>query len=113
MWTKVRSFVVADIPAGATVTIRCTPKGKTRKAKRSCAFKKTAKAFKAATRRSDFAKSFKKREMIPGTKIEVRVTKPGSIGKVVTYTVQKTRRVPPGKVQCLALGVTKPAACAR
>jgi hypothetical protein len=45
-----------------------------------------------------------------GTAIQVRVTKPGAIGKVVIYVVPR-HGLPRGRVRCLQPGATKPAAC--
>lgn len=98
-----RKLTVRDVPAGATVTVRCAG-GK----RRGCPF--ASRRFEpGAKRRVQAAAPFKGRKLRKGATIEVRVTKPGSIGQVVTFSLARAGRVPKPQRRCLAPGATKPA----
>jgi hypothetical protein len=97
---------VVKPPKGAAVQIRCSGKKCPYKSKRSTKrrkgditmfkLKRPAKAAKSRDRR------FRARQ-----RIQVRVTAPGYIGKVVKFKL-KRRKDPVGNVRCLPLGETKP-----
>jgi hypothetical protein len=53
---------------------------------------------------------FKHRALRAGAVIEVRITAPGLIGKVVRYAIAKGR-LPASTLLCLAPGAAKPARC--
>ena len=95
-----RRLRISDIPAGATVQLRCRGKG--------CPFKR--KRFPVRNGRADASKAVRKGKLRRGTRIQVRITKPGAIGKVVIYEVPK-KGLPRGRVRCLPPGATKPATC--
>ena len=97
---RVLRLNVTAIPAGATVERSCAGKG--------CAFKKKSIPFKAIALK--LKPQFKKKLLAPGTKIEIRVVKPGTIGKVVVLTIRK-KGLPAFQALCLQPGATKPAAC--
>jgi DNA-binding beta-propeller fold protein YncE len=105
-WVEFRRYVVlqrlriSGIPAGAAVQLRCRGRG--------CPFKR--KSFPVRNGRADASKAMKKAKLRRGTRIQVRITKPGAIGKVVIYVVPK-KGLPKGRVRCLPPGATKPAAC--
>ena len=81
---------VADIPAGGRVEIRCTvPK---RAPKSACPF--TRKTFTPKKGVVNALSSFKKKRLRVGTVVEVRITAPQSIGRVVRFTVRRKRRQP-------------------
>jgi PKD repeat protein len=113
-FTKVESLVVNNILAGSTIQVTCKGKG--------CTFSSKKKTFAKATKRFDakgffnFTKKVKKSKrkvvakMKPGTKIELRITAPKTIGKVVTFTTLKAKR-PTLAVTCLAPGAAKSTAC--
>jgi Putative metal-binding motif len=89
--TKVVGLTAQNVPAGATVTLRCG----------RCHVAKTIKVRKAV-RKLRLARSFKGRRLLPGTKIELRVVKPATIGLDVVFTTrsgnlpkQRQRRLPP------------------
>jgi hypothetical protein len=88
------------VPIGATVQITC--KGK------KCPFKRKRITAKSAVVK--LVAVFKKRRMPAGTRLEIRVTKAGTIGKVVTFTLQK-KKTPKRTDRCLAIGATKPSKC--
>jgi hypothetical protein len=94
----VKRLVINDVASGATVTIRCAGKG--------CPFK--SRRFAAGSRGTASAtKAFAKSKLRIGTVLEVRITKPDAIGRVVTFTLKK-RAVPKPVVRCLPVGATKP-----
>lgn len=97
--TKVVRMRVVEAK-GATVKISC--KGGR---KRGCPF--TSKRLAGST--INVAKRFKKR-LRSSAKIEVRATKAGTIGKVVTYTM-RTRKVPKALTRCLPPGAKSPKRC--
>jgi hypothetical protein len=76
--TRVTQLTVKGVPIGATVQITC--KGK------KCPFKRKRITAKSAVVK--LVAVFKKRRMPAGTRLEIRVTKAGTIGKVVTFTLQ-------------------------
>ena len=90
--------MVNNVPAGATVTVTCRGKG--------CPFK--SRRF-ARNRRGEAVatKAFAKRRLRPGAVVEIRITKSGTIGRVVTFKLRK-RAVPRPAVQCLPAGSTRP-----
>lgn len=99
-YTRVRRLQIVDIPSGAKVQILCKGKG--------CPFK--SRPFKPAKGRVDATKAFRKAKLRKGAKLEVRITKPGAIGKSVTYAFNG-KTVPRGQGRCLPVGSTKPVKC--
>jgi hypothetical protein len=91
--TRVVRLRVRDVPSGATVRAKCSG--------RPCPFR--SRRFKGA--RVNIGKAFKKR-LRAGARIEVRITAPGAIGKVVRY---KTRRgkLPKTTRLCVPLGAQR------
>ena len=99
--TVIFQFDVKDIPAGARVSMRCKGKG--------CPFERKSVEPKGST--AKLAKHFKGARLKPGTTLEVRVTAPGMVGKVVRYTFRSRRRLPSSTWSCLPPGSSAPAAC--
>jgi hypothetical protein len=105
-WVEYRRYVkltrlrVTGVPAGAKVQVRCHGRG--------CPFGK--RRFRVRRGRADATRRFKRAKLRHGVRIQVRVTKPGMIGKVVVYRVPR-HGLPHGRVRCLAPGAKKPAAC--
>jgi hypothetical protein len=87
------------VPAGATVAISCSLKG------RRCPFKRKTRSVDKATTLK--LKSLKRVKLKNKTVITVRVTKPGFIGQVFTYKIRLYQR---GQrtTRCLEPGATKP-----
>jgi hypothetical protein len=85
-YTSVKSLTVTSVPAGATIVVSC--KGK----RASCRFKKKTMTVGSATPQLALAKLFKKARLSPGTRIEVRITKPGTVGVDVTFKTRKRKR---------------------
>ena len=95
--TRVRELRVRDAPRNARVQVRC--KG------RRCPFR----VRRTAVRPNGSAKlgRFFKRPLRPGMTIEVRITAPYSIGKVVRYKIRRGA-LPSDVTRCLRPGESKP-----
>jgi hypothetical protein len=103
--TTFTTLLVRGVPRGATVTAICHP------AKRAkCPVKKR---FKKRSRRggSVSIKSFLRKPFRPRTKIEVRVTSPGTIGAVRVITIRRNKGPAPAAIRCLPPGAKKPTRC--
>jgi hypothetical protein len=94
--TKVIRLRVRDVPRGGSVQALCTGRG--------CPFR--SKRFDGT--RVNVGKAFKRR-LRAGAKIEVRITAPGAIGKVVRYEMRRGK-VPKTTRLCLPLGASRPRA---
>jgi streptogramin lyase len=104
-YTTFGSLVVRNVPAGARVVLRCTrPKHK----KRGCPF--TRKAVPVAKGRANATKLLRHKRFAVGATLEVWITKPGEIGKVLRLTIRK-RKAPKSTALCLPPGAKQPAAC--
>jgi hypothetical protein len=97
-FARVLRLAVRDAPAGATLQLRCTGRGcpRTRITRRGTT--------------ANFAPALKRSRLRIGSVLEVRVTAPGTIGRVVRFTVAK-RRVRTATL-CLPPGASAPARCA-
>jgi len=88
---------VREAPAAATLELRCAGRG--------CPRRRITRRGASA----NFAPALRRARLRVGTVVEVRVTAPGAIGRVVRFTVAKQRvRV---ATLCLAPGATAPARC--
>jgi hypothetical protein len=90
---------MTNTPAGARGQIRCGGD--------DCTFRR--KAVRRRGRVNDFLRALKpaERSFEPGQMIEVRVTAPHYLGKVVRYPI-KARAVPDGRTLCLRPGGNRP-----
>jgi hypothetical protein len=99
--TTVVRLVVKHVPAGARVRMRCRGAG--------CPFGSTS-----VTRRRDgravLTGRLRGARLAPGTVLEIRITAPLAIGKVVRFTV-RSGAVPRFTVRCLAPGSKRPVRC--
>jgi len=101
-YTLLSALSVRGARAGSTVRVRCSGKG--------CPFgTKTRKVTKNASK-LDLTSLVRNKRLRPGAKLEIRVTKPGTVGRVLRLTI-RARRGPKSEKLCLAPGATKPAAC--
>ncbi len=108
-FTTVTKLRATSVPAGATVEVRC-------RAKKGCRFQTKRVTVTAATPVVDLRKFFnakkKKRKVVSklsGGTIELRITAPDAIGKVVTFKIVKLKSPSP-VVTCLPVGATVPQA---
>jgi hypothetical protein len=100
-WTLITRLRVKDAPAGAKLQVRCRGKG--------CPFKR--KSVKLKKGAANLTRLFKGRKLRPGAVIQVRVTAPGTIGKIQRITVRR-RKDPKRITLCLEPGSPKPSKCA-
>jgi hypothetical protein len=100
--TVVRTLDVLSLRAGSVVRATCTT--------RRCAFRTSTRSIRADTARISLRPLFRGRGIRPGTVIEIRITAPESIGKVVRYTV-RARLVPSSRSLCLPPGAASPRPC--
>jgi hypothetical protein len=96
---------VVDLPAGATVDIRCRGRG--------CPYAKRTRAFASARKRLNLLKALRLRDarLRPKAVLQVRILLPGHVGKVVRFKVRKAPKVPLSSELCLPPGATRPAKC--
>jgi plastocyanin len=101
-YTLLTKLSVRRARFGSTIRVRCTGK--------RCPFKtKTKKVTKNATR-LDVTSLVRGRKLRPGNKLEIRVTKSGTIGVVRTLTI-RAGRSPRSQNLCIRPGATKPGSC--
>ena len=102
-FTRVRRLKVLRVPAGVTIKLRCKGGGCFRRV-RQVRVRRAASAV-------DLRRRFLRRSRLrPRAVLEVRVLAPGSIGKVVRFTMRRTK-LPRARVLCLPPGATRPTRC--
>jgi hypothetical protein len=101
-WTRNLSLSVTEVPAGAAVELRCSGKRKGCPGKRRTVPVRNGKA--------NVHRVLRKRHLRVGAKLELRITGPGMIGKVMRFKVRSSR-MPSRQKLCLQPGATKPARC--
>jgi putative metal-binding protein len=100
-WTRVARLRVTDAPAGASVAVTCAPKGK------RCPKPRTFTT--DAQGKVTMTKMFKRR-LRSGARIEVTITSPNTVGKVVRFHLRRGHS-PTTSTRCLPPGAAKPQAC--
>jgi hypothetical protein len=88
-YTKARRLSVTDVPAWATVTVRCLHEG--------CSYHRRWAATAATHKALNLLGPLAQRRLRPGTVVEVRIAAPYATAKVVRYTIrahQLPRRTP-------------------
>ena len=100
-WTRVTRLRVSDAPAGASVAVTCAPKGKHCPKPRTY----TTNAQGKVTITGMF-----KRRLRSGARIEVAITAPNTVGKVVRFHLRRGHS-PSTSTLCLPPGAAKPGAC--
>jgi 6-phosphogluconolactonase (cycloisomerase 2 family) len=104
--TWIMRLVVQRVPGDATVQVRC--KAPKRLGKKACPFKRKSAKPKRAGASVDVRKLFRKRTKLRvGIAIQIRITAPGAIGKVVTYKLRPSK-LPRSTGRCLPPGASKP-----
>jgi hypothetical protein len=103
-YTKVKALKVADLEAGDTVAVTCTGKG----CKRSM---RSTTAIKAKTRSLDLSKKIRGVHLKKGATIEVRISHPGFIARVIRFTIMRYHDLPGRTVLCQPPDASKPARC--
>jgi hypothetical protein len=91
-----KTFLVRDVPAGATVELRCS----------HC----KTRAVPVRNGRANAHRMLRNRRLRPGTRLEVRITAPGMVGKVLRFKVRR-RAIPSMTRYCLPPGGSSPQRC--
>ena len=102
---KFVKLTVNEIKAGDTIEVRCT--GGKRKA---CPFTKKTQTGKAGKAKVNLLSLLKKRYLKQNAVLEVRVTRPNEIGRVLRLKVGKRGAIK-SEPLCLPVGATAPAKC--
>jgi 6-phosphogluconolactonase (cycloisomerase 2 family) len=106
--TWILRMQVLKVPGDAKVQVRC--KAPKRLGKKACPFKRKTLKPKRHRATVDVKKNAfrkKKRKLRAGVRIQLRITAPGAIGKVVTYKL-RPNKLPRTITRCLPPGATKP-----
>ncbi len=104
--TQVNRLTVKSIPAGGRVRLTCKPP----KGRRTCPFKRVNRKLSSPRRALKLLARFKGRRLPVGTELEIRVTAPLAIGKVLRF---KTRdgRLPRKTSRCQEPGRSRLLRC--
>jgi hypothetical protein len=78
-YTRYKKLTLRRVPAGSTITVKC--KGK----------KCPAKSFRKKAHGTVKLAKFTRKKLRPGTKLTIRVTKPGMIGKQFVILIRKNK----------------------
>ena len=103
---KFTKLTVNEIKAGDTIEIRCAG-GKSK----ACPFSKKTQTGKAGKAKVNLLALMKKRYLKRNAVLEVRVTRPNEIGRVLRLKVGNRGTIK-SEPLCLPVGATKPAKCA-
>jgi hypothetical protein len=103
--TRPTRLRVKHVPAGAVVRVLCTrPRTAGRAA---CPFSSRSRRIAHATASVSVVSWFKRRRLPAGAQVEVRITASGMIGRVLRFSVRRTR-APQTERLCLAPGAAGP-----
>ena len=108
----VLSLKVKHVPAGATVQVRCSGPRRSTARGSGCPYVSRKYKPKPRVRTIDLTGPFKGRKLWIRTVVEIRITAPGTIGKVVRYRIARNK-VPLATTLCLPPGAPKPQRCGR
>jgi hypothetical protein len=100
-FTFAQQLNVAKVPSKGKVKALCHGGG--------CPF--GSKGFAPKHGGVNLASGLGQSHLVPGTTLEIEITAPDSVGKIVEFTIQSGRE-PSVKSLCLPPGDSKPAACA-
>jgi putative metal-binding protein/hemolysin type calcium-binding protein len=99
-YTLVTKLTLSSLPSRAKVQVRCKGGG--------CPFAKHK--LKVRKRKASATKLLKGHRLSPRAVLEIRVTAPGTMGKVVRYTI-RSHALPKRRQLCLSPGKKKPGRC--
>lgn len=102
--TDLIGLAVSDVPAGSKVELICTGV--------SCPFSSRSFKISGETKMIALTDMFRDPTLKPGTLLEIRVTKPGWIGKVFQYEVLEAGKAK-STTQCLTADGAKTIVCVR
>jgi hypothetical protein len=100
--TRVILLEVKGVPAGATVRVTCKTKAK------GCPFARKRASIKRG--RAKLTPLFKHRKLRPGARIDVSITAPASIGKLVRFTIRRNK-IPKAQTLCIRPGAKPSPRC--
>jgi Ca2+-binding RTX toxin-like protein len=100
--TRVILLEVKGLPAGAKVKVTCKTKAK------GCPF--TSKTAAVRGGKAKLTSLFKHRKLKPGARIDVSVTAPAAIGKLVRFTIRRNK-IPKAQTLCIRPGAKPAASC--
>jgi RTX calcium-binding nonapeptide repeat (4 copies) len=99
-FTTVETLIIKDsTPASANIDLRCSGRG--------CPFTRRSHKVGGNGKPVNLTRLFKRARLRVGTRIEVRVTAPDRIGKVVRFTMRSSK-LPSRRELCLPAGSSKP-----
>jgi hypothetical protein len=99
--TRITRLRVRDAPPGATIAVKCL--------KRRCRFRRHTTTA-GQNGRASLVKLFKRRRVRLGTVIQVQITAPNAIGRVVRYKTRR-RKLPSVRRLCLPPGANRATRC--
>jgi streptogramin lyase len=102
-FTRVMRLKALRVPAGVTIQLRCRGRGCFKRVKQV----RVRRAARSVDLRRRFLRGARLR---PKAVLEVRVLAPASIGKVVRFTIRRTK-LPRSRVLCLPPNATRPKRC--
>jgi Putative metal-binding motif/Calx-beta domain/Divergent InlB B-repeat domain len=102
--TRVLQLDAINVPRGSTVVVSCAARV------HGCVFRTRTVRVPTARARVQLLAFFGDSELRPGAVIEVRITKPGTIGKAASYTVRRGT-APRIRSLCLRPGSSRPTSC--
>ncbi len=94
------------VPAGSRIEVTC----KSTKSPR-CVFAKRTRTLTSKRAKVSVRGYFGDRPLSPGTRIEVRITAPRTIGRSVMFRMRANRRSPTPRYRCLPPGSSTPVIC--
>jgi hypothetical protein len=101
-FTSFRELIVRHARAGSTLRIECDGK--------SCPFHSRSRKLKRDQAKLTLRHPLARARLRPGTKLELRMTKPATVGVVVRYTIRPGK--PPARSDvCLSPGAKRPSRC--
>lgn len=92
--TTITHLAVRHSHAGSSVLVGCAGRG--------CPFESRTIVVKRAARRLDLSRLLRDAKLSPGTRLEVRVTEPGAIGRSQAITIHAGHRPPTVARACLS-----------
>jgi hypothetical protein len=101
-YTQVTRLKFSRVPSHGQVRIRCRGKNS------GCPF--GARKLRVKKHRAVATKLFKRAQLEPGTVLELRITAPDTMGRVVRYRM-RSHRLPKRTTLCLPPGAKKPGKC--
>jgi hypothetical protein len=101
-YTAITALAVEQVPAGATVEVRCGGRG--------CPYKRFHRHIKKRAKRLQLEPPFRHARLKPGARVEVRVTQAHTVGRDVVFVMQR-RALPRIETLCLPPGKTEASAC--